>query len=192
MGSVLTATLGMRVEEARTISPETFDEIVRQQQRRVYRVLLMMVRDPDTADTLTQECFLRAYQHRASFRGECRVDTWILRIAVNLSRDHGKSRRAAFWKRLVGLEDQEGSSREVAAPQASPEQALLAREELRVVLDATASLSSQQRAIFLMRFSEEMPLAEIAKVLGLRTGSVKAQLSRAVGKVRRLMKERQG
>jgi RNA polymerase sigma-70 factor, ECF subfamily len=180
----------MPVEQADTISPEAFEEIVRQQQRRVYRVLLMLVRDPDTADTLTQECFLRAYKNRVSFRGECRVDTWILRIAVNLARDHGKNRRAAFWRKLVGLEDQEGSTREVAARQASPEQALLAREELAAVLEATASLSPQQRTIFLMRFSEEMPLAEIADVLGLRTGSVKTQLSRAVGKVRSLMKER--
>lgn len=192
MGSVLTAALGITVgETTKIISRETFDEIVRQQQRRVYRVLMMLVRDPDTADTLTQECFLRAYLHRESFRGECRIDTWILRIAVNLARDHGKNRRAAFWKRLVGLDHEEGSPIEVAAPQASPEQALLAREELSAVLSATASLSPQQRAIFLMRFSEDMPLAEIAQVLGLRTGSVKAQLSRAVGKIRRLMKEQQ-
>ena len=82
---------------------------MRQHQRRVYRVIYLLVRDADTADTLTQECFLRAYQKRASFRGECRIETWILRIAVNLVRDHGKNRRASFWKRLVGLDDGEST-----------------------------------------------------------------------------------
>jgi len=59
------------------------------------------------------------------------------------------------------------------------------------VLRACDCLSDQQRAIFLMRFSEEMQLAEIAAVLGIRTGSVKAQLSRAVARVRKLMREQQ-
>ncbi len=52
-----------------------------------------------------------------------------------------------------------------------------------------ASLSQQQRAVFLLRFAEEMPLAEIADVLGLKVGSVKAQLFRALGKVRGALKE---
>ena len=101
MDTVLTTALSSpATQKAEEISAERFDEIMRQHQRRVYRVIFLLVRDADTADTLTQECFLRAYQKRASFRGECRIETWILRIAVNLVRDHGKSRRASFWKRI--------------------------------------------------------------------------------------------
>ena len=71
--TVLTTALSSpATDKAEAISTERFDEIMRQHQRRVYRVIFLLVRDADTADTLTQECFLRAYQKRASFRGECR------------------------------------------------------------------------------------------------------------------------
>src|SRR3984893_19423910 len=108
--TVLTTALSSSAtEKAEAISADRFDEMMPTHQRRVYRVIYLLVRDADTADTLTQECFLRAYQKRASFRGECRIETWILRIAVNLVRDHGKSRRTSFWKRLVGLENGEAN-----------------------------------------------------------------------------------
>lgn len=192
MGSTLTAALPTpAVDQAASISPQAFDEIMRQQQKRVYRVLWALLKDADAADTLTQECFLRAYRNLASFRGEARVETWILRIAVNLARDYVKSRRVSFWKRLVGLDSGDGYPDHVASTQASPERALLAREELGAVWAALTTLSPQQRAAFLLRFAEDMSLAEIAEVLDLRVGSVKAQLSRALGKLRQTMKEQQ-
>lgn len=143
-----------------------------------------------TADTLTQECFLRAYRYRNRFRGDCTIETWLLRIAANLVRDHGKNRRLSFWRKLHGLEENGASLHErVATPQPSAERVLLAREELDAVWAAAASLSQQQRAVFLLRFAEEMSLADIADVLGLKVGSVKAQLSRGLGKVRGALKE---
>ena len=194
MDTVLTTALTSPAsEKTEEISAERFDEIMRQHQRRVYRVIFLLVRDADTADTLTQECFLRVYQKRASFRGDCRIETWILRIAVNLVRDHGKSRRASFWKRLVGLDAGESNGaepRQFPAPEPSAERALLAREELEAVWNALSSLSAQQRAIFFLRYEEEMSLAQIAELLELKIGSVKTQLSRATGKLREL-KERQ-
>lgn len=194
MDTVLTTALtSPATDKAEEISAERFDEIMRQHQRRVYRVIFLLVRDADTADTLTQECFLRAYQKRASFRGECRIDTWILRIAVNLARDHGKSRRASFWKRLVGLDDGDKNSiepRQFPTHEPSAERTLLAREELAAVWSALSSLSPQQRAIFFLRYEEEMSLAQIADLLQLKIGSVKAQLSRATGRLRE-MKEKQ-
>ena len=106
-------------------------------------VIFLLVRDRDAADNLTQECFLRAYLKRATFRGECRIETWLLRIAVNLARDHGKSRRVSFWKRLVGLEEREkgdAEPRQFPAPGLSAEHALLVREELAAVWNALSSL----------------------------------------------------
>src|ERR1700750_148634 len=63
-----------RPQEAVEITAEGVDAIVRQYHSRVYRVILILAKDRDTADILTQECFLRAYQARQSFRGECRID----------------------------------------------------------------------------------------------------------------------
>jgi RNA polymerase sigma-70 factor, ECF subfamily len=189
--TALTATLGppAPAAESEIISAESFDQIVRQHQRRVYRVIYLLLKDADAAGTLTQECFLRAYRKRSSFRGECKIETWLLHIAVNLARDHSKSRRAWFWRRLIGLKDGDAPAVEIAGPEPSPERILLAREELQAVWLATAALSEQQRSIFLLRFAEDMALAEIAAVLGVQVGTVKAQLSRATTKVRQRVKE---
>jgi RNA polymerase sigma-70 factor, ECF subfamily len=192
--SVLASALKPPVEEATTlVSPARFDEIVREHQRRIHRVLFLLLRDEDAANTLTQECFLRAYRKLASFRGECRIDTWLLRIAVNLAKDYGKNRRVQFWRRLIGLQDAENSgsgSLQLRAPQPSAERVLLARDELEHVWSAIASLSPQQRRIFILRFAEEMSLSEIADVLKLSVGTVKAQLFRSTAKLKAEWKEK--
>ena len=176
---------------ANAVSFGSFDEIMRQHQKRVFRVILLLVKDRDAADTLTQECFLRAYQSLPQFRGECGIETWLIRIAVNLVRDYAKSRRVSFWRRLVGLEAEHANVADVSAPSQSPERVLLARSELQAVWAAVDFLSPQQREVFLLRFVEELSLAEIAEVLGIRVGSVKAQLFRALGSVRKQVKEQQ-
>lgn len=194
MDTILTTALSSpATENAKEILAERFEEIMRQHQQRVYRVIFLLVRDEDTADTLTQECFLRAYLKRASFRGECQIETWLLRIAVNLVRDHSKNRRTSFWRKLVGLDEGESAGakpRQFPAPEPSAERTLLVREELDAVWNALSSLSPQQRAIFFLRYEEEMSLAQIAALLELKIGSVKSQLARATGKLRE-MKEKQ-
>lgn len=186
--TALTTALTAPVETpAEHVLPERFDELMRRHQQRVYRFVLLLVKDPDVADTLTQECFLRAYQNLAGFRGECREETWLMRIAVNLVRDYARSRRASFWKRLVGLEDEGVSEPLTHTP--GQERALLAKAELNAVWGTLDSLSPQQREVFVLRFVDEMPLAEIATALGLKVGTVKAHLFRALENVRGQMKE---
>jgi len=168
------------------ITAADFEQIVRRYQRKVYRVLLLMLKNPEDADNLTQECFLRAYTSMQSFRGECSVQTWLLRIAVNLARDHARNRRVGFWKRLVRLDDGGvvTAGHEPASVRPSPERGMLASEELDAVWRAVDTLSARQKEVFILRFAEEMELKEIADVLKLRTGTVKAQLFRAVTSVR--------
>jgi RNA polymerase sigma-70 factor (ECF subfamily) len=67
---------------------------------------------------------------------------------------------------------------------ATPERVLLAREEAAAVWQAVETLSPQQKEIFILRFSEELALEEIAQVVGIKVGTVKAHLSRAVAMVR--------
>jgi len=163
-----------------------FDQLMRLHQRRVYRLLLGIVRDPEAADTLTQECFLRAWRKRATFRGEASVSTWLVRIAVNLARDHARNRRLAFWRRLFAApaEDARAQAEQLPSLAAGPEQALVARQELDAVWNVVERLPQQQRVVFLLRFVEEMSLDEIAEALGLRVGSVKSHLFRALSAVR--------
>jgi RNA polymerase sigma-70 factor, ECF subfamily len=180
----------LRAESA----PLDFDLLVRQYQRRVYRVLLGLVRDPDLADNLTQDCFVRAYEKRASFRGEASVGTWLISIAINLARDHGRNRRAGFWRRLVSspAEETAAALAAVADLGPSPERSLMARQELGRVWRIVEQLPPRQREVFLLRFAEEMPLEEIALALGMQSGTVKAHLFRAVGTVRKRMRNPYG
>src|SRR3954468_16850409 len=85
---------------SQALTAQDFDELVRRNQKRIFRLLISLLHDEDVADTLTQECFLRAYKKRSTFRGESSVDTWLFRIAVNLARDHHRNKRQGFWKKL--------------------------------------------------------------------------------------------
>lgn len=180
----------LRAESA----PLDFDLVVRQHQQRVYRVLLGLVRDPDLADNLTQDCFVRAYEKRASFRGESSVSTWLISIAINLARDHARNRRAGFWRRLFSTPAEEADTALATAADhgASPERSLMARQELGRVWRIVEQLPPRQREVFLLRFVEEMPLEEIALALGMHTGTAKAHLFRAVGAVRKRMRSSYG
>jgi RNA polymerase sigma-70 factor (ECF subfamily) len=169
------------------LAHEEFDDLVREHQHRIFRVVMALVRDSELASNLTQDCFVRAYESRTTFRGDSSVSTWLIRIAMNLVRDHARNRRQAFWKRLFlrpADEDAQTAAENVKDSRSTPDCHLLAKEELGAVWTAVAKLSPQQREVFILRFSEEMSLEEISQVLGVRIGTVKAHLSRAVAAVR--------
>jgi RNA polymerase sigma-70 factor, ECF subfamily len=166
-------------------SAAEFDELVREHQGRIYRILWCELRDEEAAANLTQDCFMKAYRGRAAFRGESTVGTWLVRIAVNLARDYQRSRRQRFWKGLVGgnreVEQAAGLAMDTR-PRA--DRALLAREQLQRTMDAVKTLSPQQQTAFHLRFLEEMSIEEIAAAMGIEGGTVKSHLSRAVSALR--------
>ncbi|MBV9608816.1 MAG: sigma-70 family RNA polymerase sigma factor [Acidobacteria bacterium] len=163
-----------------------FDTIVRANQRRIYRVLLALVRDPDVADNLTQECFVRAYEKRRTFRGHSSISTWLTRIAINLARDHARNRKDGFWRSLLRgpVHEAAQATNSLRDARSSPEQALMAREATQIVLDEMAAMPPQQREVFALRFFEELSLEEIAIILDREVGTVKTHLFRAVKRVR--------
>jgi RNA polymerase sigma-70 factor (ECF subfamily) len=139
----------------------------------------------DLAETLTQDCFLKAHRNWSSFRGESSAMTWLMRIAINLQKDHWRNRRMQFWRRTqsnaVALDE---ASEWLPSGERSVEQQLLAKERVGQVSKAVDGLSKRQRTVFLLRYVEEAELSEIARATGLSEGTVKAHLSRAVAKVR--------
>ncbi len=177
------------------LSRDAFDHLVAEHQRRIHRILLNLLRDADAADTLTQECFLRAFEKRDTFRGEARVGTWLVRIALNLARDHVRSRRAAFWRDML-WRGRSGDATAVAewvpSPGPSADRLVIAREQLGAVQAAVDRLSHRQRACFVLRFVEAMTLEEIARTMRIRVGTVKAHLARAVAAVRKQLREQDG
>lgn len=157
---------------------------------RIYRYALLSLRDPDLAESVTQDCFLKAYRARDEFRGDCSVATWLTRIATNLIRDTTRSRKFQFWKMASTTVVEAGAVADrLHAPGPSPETALVVREELLKIWDSVATLPGKQRSVFLLRFVDEMELTEIAMAMGLHVGTVKSHLHRALAAVRKAMEK---
>jgi RNA polymerase sigma-70 factor (ECF subfamily) len=115
-----------------------------------------------------------------------------MRIAINLQKDHWRNRRMRFWRSTqTHSVDLDEASEWLPSGESSAEQQMLAKEQVRHVWTATEGLSERQRTVFLLRYIEERELSEIAAITGLSEGTVKAHLSRAVGRVRAELGRRQ-
>jgi RNA polymerase sigma-70 factor (ECF subfamily) len=163
-----------------------FDAVVHLYWPRVFRFALASLRDRDAAEALTQDCFLHAYKAWTRFRGEASIQTWLMRIAVNLVRDASRNRRLQFWKRLRSG-DSEGIGGYARDGRLSPEAETLLREQIAGIWKASASLPERQKSVFLLRFADEMTLLEIAAATGLSENAVKVHLYRALRAVRAQM-----
>ena len=164
---------------------DDIDALVQTHRARLLRFVTFSVGDEDVAASIVQDCFLKAYTGRESFRGDCSVHTWLTSIALNLVRDYQRTRKMQFWRKAAKTAtDVMEVASVLPAKGSSPETQLLAREKAAAVGDVIQSLSPNQRAVFLMRFSEEMELADIAKVMKMPVNTVKTHLHRAVRVVR--------
>jgi len=152
---------------------------------RIFRFLLLSVRDRDVALSLTQDTFLNAWRNRATFRGDCAIPTWLTRIALNLLRSHTRTESFRFWKRAAAtsIDATELSSR-LPNNGRSAEAHLIAQESLAAIWRTVAELSPRQRTIFLLRFVEELELPEIAASMSLPLPTVKSHLYRALERIR--------
>jgi RNA polymerase sigma-70 factor (ECF subfamily) len=168
-----------------SVARQIFSNIVEAHRLKIFRFLLALSRDPDLAETLTQDCFLKAYRNWMSFRGESSAMTWLMRIAINLQKDYWRSQRIQFWRRArTNAIDPDEASEWLLSSESSPEQRASAREQVRLVWRVVDKLSERQRTVFLLRFVEELSLSEIARATGMQEGTAKAHLSRARTRVR--------
>src|ERR1700744_2015225 len=99
--STVLESMGKQAIPAPAANTLDFAEAATLYRPQIFRFLLASLRDPDAAETLTQDCLLKAHRNWASFRGESSVMTWLLRIAINLQKDHWRSRRLQFWKQTT-------------------------------------------------------------------------------------------
>lgn len=164
---------------------DDLDSLVATYEQRIFRFHLVSIRDRDLALSLTQDTFVRAWSARASFRGDCSISTWLMRIALNLIRDHTRTGRFRFWKRASETAvDVTAISDHIPHRDSSPESRLIAREQLALVWESVARLTDRQRNVFMLRFVEELELSEIAEITDLPISTVKTHLYRALATIR--------
>jgi RNA polymerase sigma-70 factor (ECF subfamily) len=187
MQLALDATMSQVVPATGRIASELedIDALVRTYRARLLRFVAFSIGDADLAESITQDCFLKAYNGRASFRGDCSVNTWLTSIAMNLIRDQQRLQKFRFWRqaRATAIDITDAASF-LPSHETSPETRILAKEKAREVQAALEHLSPNQRTVFLMRFIEEMDLGEIAAATRMPINTVKTHLHRALKSVR--------
>ena len=188
MECAATSPLTMSIADHVAADIGDLNSVLRLYRLKVFRFILASLRDKDAAETLTQDCFFKAYQARDRFRHECSLETWLMQIAVNLVRDYSRNRRFQFWKRTQVLaKPVEGVQDWLSDGQHSPEAAALLKEEIQAIWHTADRLPEKQRTVFLLRFVEDMDLLEIATATGMKEGTVKTHLFRALQTVRERM-----
>jgi RNA polymerase sigma-70 factor (ECF subfamily) len=164
---------------------DDMDSLVRTYRPRLLRFVTFSLADPDLAQSITQDCFLKAYNARDRFRGDCSISTWLTSIAVNLIRDQQRLQKFRFWRhaRATAI-DITDAANFLPSHESSPESRLLIQEKAAQVHAALQNLSPNQRTVFLMRFSEELELSQIAAITNIPVNTVKTHLHRALKSVR--------
>ncbi len=164
---------------------DDIESLVRKYRPRLLRFVAFSIGDADLAESITQDCFLKAYKTRDRFRNDCSVSTWLTSIAVNLIRDQMRLKKFRFWRQARATAIDIGEAAHfLPSPETSPENLLLVREKTSLVYAALNHLSPKQRTVFLMRFAQEMELAEISAATNIPVNTVKTHLHRALRSVR--------
>jgi RNA polymerase sigma-70 factor (ECF subfamily) len=182
-----TATERLLMNQARDGEEQAFTQLVEAHSEKIIALAWRMVGARDVAEDIAQEAFIRLFKSLSSFRGESSVGTWLYRTVTRLAIDHLRReqlRRKIFFFRNNDP-DQIDPVELAVAPSASPHELLQAQQtgdRMQKVLNA---LPPRQKAIFVLRQMEGLQLKEIAILLGLQEGTVKAHLHRAVTQFRK-------
>ncbi len=159
---------------------DAFGAIVDEYQKNVYNLALRMTGNPEDAQDMSQEAFIKAFNSLASFRGDSKLSVWLYRIVSNVCLDFLRSRKRRQTVSL-NMDDGEGGTSELEIPDLSamPEEELNRRLTREAVRKGLLSLPEDQREILLLREIEGLSYDEISQALGLEAGTVKSRILRA-------------
>jgi RNA polymerase sigma-70 factor (ECF subfamily) len=170
------------VRKAQSGDERAFGELVSRYETKVYSLALKMVRNPEDAEDVLQDTFLRAYRGIKLFRGHSTFSTWVYRITANSALMRLRKKQLP----LVSIEDADEREAPVNIVDwtPGPVDQLLNQETRRVMQEAVDSLSPEFRQVFILRDVEELSNTEVAEILELSVAAVKSRLHRARLKVR--------
>ena len=168
------------VTRAKNGDQKAFEQLLLDNQNRVYSLALRMVNDREEAADLAQEAFLKAWQGLPSFQGDSSFATWVYRLTTNLCIDHiRRQKRRQGVEPAFSLDDPEGGWAEPADLSQDPQRHLERKELRRALEKALAALPDHHRQVLVMRELAQMSYQEIGQALDLDPGTVKSRISRA-------------
>lgn len=164
-----------------------WEDLVRQQTRRVYSICYRFTDSAVDAQDLTQEVFVRVFKSLKSFRsGEGLFSVWLARLTRNLLIDH--YRRSRMDRATDSLENQAAAVEENSAAMSRTEGLVAAREAGELLQAALQKLSPDLRETVILRDLEELEYREIAEVLDVPEGTVKSRLNRGRAELARILR----
>jgi len=164
----------------------SFEEIVAENESKIFNTIYSFIGDYDDALDLTQETFICAYRSFGKFRHESSIATWLYRIAINLCKKsyNSKKRRDSIF---TGSLDDLETGRQLmnrASEDESASEILDADEKEAIVRNAISSLPQKHRSVIILKYLQGMSYEEMADVLGCGIGTIKSRLSRAKEKLK--------
>ena len=167
------------IKRAQAADTQAFAELAGRYERRIYSLALHYSHDPQDAEDLSQEAWLRAFRAINTFKGESNFYTWIRRITINcfLNRERAPFAR---WRSMLRHPDEPSS----LVSMHDVEHSLHDRILIQTVMGALGKLTPRQRLIFVLKHQEGMTYEEIAHTLGCSTGTAKKAVARALAKLR--------
>jgi RNA polymerase sigma-70 factor (ECF subfamily) len=164
------------VLRCRAQDPAGLAEVIARHGDRLYRALVLIVKDSEDARDLAQETFVRFLGNLATYRGEMSLKNWLLRIATNLALNRLRDRERQGGA-VLSLDAIPEDLAPGAAPEAGPEEIVLRRLQLAEVRLFMDGLSPPLRAVAVLRFLEELSYEDIARALDVQIGTVRSRLN---------------
>ena len=168
-----------------------FEQLVTDNEKRIYNLCRRMVGDQEDAAELCQEAFLNAWRGLPRFQGESAFSTWLYRLASNVCLDflRREKRRKSLSLTVVSLDQEEAVELEIPDQRYAPEGELERLEQRQAIRDGLARLSEEHRQVLVLRELSGLSYREIAQLLGVEEGTVKSRIARARGALRKVLVE---
>ncbi len=181
-----TKAVGRKPRAQEAISGQDFEDIVAENESKIFNTIYSFVGDYEDALNLTQETFISAYRHMDRFRHESDIYTWLYSIAINLcKKDHNRKKRRSlvFTSSLDDPETLQHIERQASGDRSAIE-ILELDEEQSMIRQEIAALSKKHRAVIILKYMQDLSYEEIGNILGCSIGTVKSRLSRAKEKLK--------
>jgi RNA polymerase sigma-70 factor, ECF subfamily len=165
--------------------PELLDRLIEQYQYRLFRYLLYVTGNRERAEDFFQDTWIRVLERGHQYDGKSKFEAWLFSIARHLVIDWQRQKKVQSLDALTNPD--EGAPMEFAGDDPSPLHLVLTQESEGTVHASLEKLPAIYREVLLLRFQEELGLAEIAVVLNAPISTVKSRLYRGLDDLRVLL-----
>lgn len=174
------------VSEFQNGNIESFNELVRRYQQKVYWIARRMIGNHDDADDIVQEVFVKVHKYLNNFRSESSFYTWLYRIATNMSINAIRKKKLVEWLRF----DEVLPAMNLATDESQdPSNNIVLQENRAMLSKAIAGLPAKQKQVFIFRYYDELPYEEISKIMKTSVGGLKANYFHAVKNIKKYFKD---